>query len=114
MPHIKTPPRPFDVATHLRGSEEEAAYLSAALEEGDPAALRRALGDVARARRMASVAEASGLGCESFYKVLSQRGNPSLDTVQRVIATLGLTLTVVPASQTKVPDPMARHRSDML
>jgi probable addiction module antidote protein len=100
MANLKTPTRPCDVATHLRTPEEEAAYLSAALEEGDPAAFRRALGDVARARSMASVAEASGLGRESLYKALSQTGNPSLDTVQRVIAALGLTLAVVPAETT--------------
>jgi len=77
MAHPKTPTRPFDAATHLRTPEEAAAYLAAALEEGDPAAFRRALGDVARARSMASNAEASGLGRESLYKALSQTGNPS-------------------------------------
>jgi probable addiction module antidote protein len=101
---IKTPTRPFDVAAHIRTSEEAAAYLSAAFEENDPAAFRRALGDVARARSMASVADASGLGRESLYKALSQTRNPSLDTVQRVIAALGLTLAVVPARQVTVAD----------
>lgn len=89
--------RPFDVARHIRSPEEAAAYLSAALDENDPAAFRRALGDVARARSMAAVAEASGLGRERLYKALSQGGNPTLDTVQRVVAALGLTLTVVPS-----------------
>ncbi len=102
MAHPNTPTRPFDAATHLRTPEEAAAYLAAALEEGDPAAFRRALGDVARARSMASNAEASGLGRESLYKALSQTGNPSLDTVQRVIAALGQTLAVVPAEKTSV------------
>ncbi|MEL6063950.1 MULTISPECIES: addiction module antidote protein [unclassified Methylobacterium] len=89
--------RPFDVARHLRSPKDAAAYLSAALEENDPAAFRRALGDVARARSMATVAEASGLGRESLYKALSPAGNPSFDTVQRVMSALGLTLTVMPS-----------------
>lgn len=92
----KTPTQPFDVAHHLRAPEDAAAYLSAALEEKDPAAFRRALGDVARAGRMSAVAEASGLGRESLYKALSQTGNPSLETVQRVVTALGLILAVVP------------------
>ena len=92
----KTPTRSFDVADHLRAPEDAAAYLSAALEENDPAAFRRALGDVARAGRMSAVAEATGLGRESLYKALSQAGNPSLATVQRVVAALGFTLAVVP------------------
>jgi len=98
MAGSETSTRPFDVATYLRTPEDAAAYLSAALKENDPAAFRCALGDVARARSMASVAEASGLGRESLYKALSQTGNPSLDTVQRVVSALGLTLAVLPAA----------------
>jgi len=92
-----TTTRPFDVAEYLRTPEDAAAYLSAALEEDDPAAFRTALGDVARARSMSAVADAAGLGRESLYKALSQGGNPSLDTVQRVVAALGFSLAVVPA-----------------
>jgi len=98
MAGSETSTRPFDVAMYLRTPEDAAAYLSAALEENDPAAFRRALGDVARGRSMAAVADASGLGRESLYKALSRSGNPSLDTVQRVVSTLGLTLAVVPAA----------------
>jgi probable addiction module antidote protein len=64
--------RPFDVANFLRTPEEAAAYLSAALEEDDPAAFRSALGDVARAQSMSSVAEAAGLGRESLAFVPSR------------------------------------------
>jgi DNA-binding phage protein len=34
---------------------------------------------------------------ESLYKALSPAGNPSFDTVQRVMSALGLTLTVMPS-----------------
>ncbi|MCJ2021130.1 MULTISPECIES: addiction module antidote protein [unclassified Methylobacterium] len=98
----KTPTRPFEIALHLRSPEDAAAYLSAALEEKDPAAFRRALGDVARAGRMSAVAEATGLGRESLYKALSQTGNPSLETVQRVVAALGFSLAVVPNNEAPV------------
>lgn len=97
MATVVTSTQPLDVANYLRTPEDAAAYLSAALEEGDPAAFRAALGDVARARSMSTVAEATGLGRESLYKALSVGGNPSLDTVQRVVAALGLSLKVVPS-----------------
>lgn len=96
MGNAITPTKPFDVANHLRTPEDAAAYLSAVLEEGDLGAFNAALGDVARARSMANLAEATGLGRESLYKALSKTGNPSLDTVQRVVAALGLTLAVSP------------------
>jgi probable addiction module antidote protein len=42
----------FDAAEYLTDEEEIAAFLTAVLEDDDPALLTAALGDVARARRM--------------------------------------------------------------
>lgn len=53
-----------------------AAYLEAALEDGDPALVAAALGDIARAKGMSEVARQTGLGRESLYKALSPDGNP--------------------------------------
>ena len=50
------------------------------------------LGDIARARRMAMVAEEAGLGRESLYKSLSANGNPEFATVLKVVQALGLRL----------------------
>ena len=44
---IKT--RPWDAAEHLRTEADMAAYLEAALEDGDSALVAAALGDIARA-----------------------------------------------------------------
>ncbi len=54
----KTATSPCDVAEHLRTSEDMAAYLEASIEEadGDAAFVAKALGDIARARRLAQVA----------------------------------------------------------
>jgi probable addiction module antidote protein len=38
----------WDPAEHLKTEEDMAAYLEAALEEGDPALVAAALGDIAR------------------------------------------------------------------
>lgn len=46
----------WDVAEHLKTNEDMAAYLDACLEEGDPALVATALGDIARARHVADCA----------------------------------------------------------
>jgi probable addiction module antidote protein len=84
--------RPWDVAEHLETEEDMAAYLEAALEDGDPALVAAALGDIARAKGMTQIARETGLGRESLYKALSPEGNPELATVLKVIRALGLRL----------------------
>ena len=85
---------PWDVVDHLDSDEAIAMYLDAVLEEDDPVLLAAALGDVARAKGMTSVARETGLGRESLYKSLSENGNPEFATVQKVIRSLGLKLRV--------------------
>ncbi len=86
----------WDVADHLKTPYDMALYLEATFEEfgHDGRAILRALGGIARAQGMTTVARRSGLGRESLYKALSGEGNPSFDTVLRVMDTLGLQLTV--------------------
>ncbi|MCX6023259.1 MAG: putative addiction module antidote protein [Chloroflexi bacterium] len=69
-----------------------AAYLEAALEDGDPGLITTALGDIARAKGMAQIARESGLGRESLYKALSPEGKPEFATVLKVVRALGLRL----------------------
>jgi probable addiction module antidote protein len=73
-----------------------AAYLEAALEEGDPTLVAAALGDIARAKGMTQVARDAGLGRESLYKALSPAGNPEFATILKVVAALGLQLHATP------------------
>ena len=47
---------PWDPADHLATEEDKAACLEAALEEGDPALVAAALGDIARAKGLSQVA----------------------------------------------------------
>ena len=90
----RTVTSPYDVAEHLRTSEEMAAYLEACIEEadGDAAFVAKALGDIARAKGMSQVACDAGLSRESLYKALSGDRNPTLETVLKVIGALGLKL----------------------
>ena len=94
MATLKT--HPWDAAEHLETKEDIAAYLEAALEDGDPSLVVAALGDIARSKGMTNIARETGLGRESLYKALSTEGNPEFATVLKVIQSLGLRLQVVP------------------
>jgi probable addiction module antidote protein len=82
----------YDTADYLKTEEDMAAYLEACLEEApeDAALIAAALGDIARARGMVQLAKATGLTREGLYKALSKNGNPSLETVLKVMKALGL------------------------
>ena len=86
----------WDAADHLRSRADIAAYLEAALEDGDPTVVAAALGDIARAKGMSAIARDAGVGRESLYKALSADGNPELATVLRVVRALGLRLRATP------------------
>lgn len=88
----------WDPAEHLKTDEDMAAYLEAALEEGDSALIAAALGDIARAKGMTQVAREAGLGRESLYKALSSSGNPEFATILKVVQALGLQLHASPAT----------------
>ena len=88
----KTKTKRWDPAEHLETGEDMAAYLEAALEDGDPALVAAALGDIARAKGMSQIARATGLGRESLYKALSPDGNPEFSTILKVVRALGLRL----------------------
>ena len=95
MTKIRT--RRWDAADHLKTNADMAAYLEAALEDGDPALVAAALGDIARAKGMSSIARETGLGRESLYKSLSRGGNPEISTVLKVMKALGLRLRATAA-----------------
>lgn len=87
---------PFDVVDYLDTPDRVAGYLEAVFEDGDPALIAAALGDVARARGMHGMAEASGVSRAGLYKSLSADGNPTLTTMIGVLDALGLRLATVP------------------
>ncbi|MBB4063041.1 addiction module antidote protein [Gellertiella hungarica] len=86
----------FDPAEYIVSEEGEIAYLKALFEdeEFDADIFLAALGDIARARSMAKIAEATGLGRESLYKALQPGSKVRFETIQKVLQALGLKLTV--------------------
>ena len=88
----KTRTKRYDSAEYLKTPEDMAAYLEAALEDGDSRLIVHALGNIARARGMSQIAREAGLGRESLYKALSPDGNPEFATVLKVVRALGIKL----------------------
>jgi probable addiction module antidote protein len=84
---------PFNAARYLTDDAAIAEYMSAVLETGDAKLLLLALGDAARARGMAQVAKAAGLGRESLYKALAPGAKPRFDTVLKLARALGVRLS---------------------
>ncbi len=56
-------------------------------------AIAAALCTVAKARGMTDVANATGLNRQALYAALREGGNPTLDTIVKVVEALGLELT---------------------
>ena len=86
----------FDAAAYLKNEETIAEYLSAVMEKNDLELLLAAVGDVAKARGMATIARNSGLGRESLYKAFAPGAKPRFDTVMKVLQALGLKLHAKP------------------
>ena len=94
---------PFDPAEHLQDEESIAVFLSSILEEHDPALLAEAIGTIARARGMSKIAADSGIAREALYKALRADAQPRFETIQRVMAALGVKLVAAPAAEQAVP-----------
>lgn len=86
----------WDPVENLTSPEAERAYLEAAFEDGDPALIAAAIGDVARARGMSEIAKQAGLTRDTMYKAFRPEGNPTLETLVGVLNALGLKLSTVP------------------
>lgn len=79
----------------LRDPSEAAAYLDAALEDPDYRVFLMAVRDVATANGgMSRVAAETGLNRENLYRMLSENGNPRINSLGMVLADMGLRLSV--------------------
>lgn len=84
----------WDASEYLESEADIAAYLNAALEDGDTSVIVTALGEIARAKGMTQLSKETGITRDGLYKALSPTGNPSFDTVQKVVRAFGLKLDV--------------------
>jgi probable addiction module antidote protein len=84
----------FDAAEHITDFESAAEFLDAVLEEDcdDPRYFAEALGALARSESMTEISRKTGISRKGLYKALSEDGNPTLETVLKVMGALGLRL----------------------
>jgi probable addiction module antidote protein len=99
MPMTESKLKRYDVTDFLEVEEDVIAYLNAALEDGHPEVIAHAIGNIARMRGMSRIAKECGLGRESLYKSLSERGNPEFGTVLRVLNAIGFRLRAESANE---------------
>ena len=85
------------LAIALQDPIQAAAYIEAVMELDEPTTLLVALRHVAKAHGMAEVARRADMGDKTLFKALSAEGNPTLTTVHKVLAAVGLRLSVEPA-----------------
>jgi len=100
----------WDPSEYLDSPKSIAAYLEAAFEDGDPALIATALGDIARAIGMTQLASQTGVTREALYKALSPTGDPRLSTFLGVMKALGIKLTPPPrlSARTRAARPESR------
>jgi len=79
----------------LKDPKEAAAYLNVALEEGDARMLLVALRNVAEARGgMLHLSRKTKMSRSHLYKMLSKNGHPEVQSLDKVLDALGLSLMI--------------------
>ncbi|MBU1570906.1 MAG: putative addiction module antidote protein [Proteobacteria bacterium] len=86
-----------DLIDGLKDPREAAAYLNAAIEEGDRAVFLLALRNVAEAQGgMSALARKARINRESLYRMLSSKGNPEIKSIFTLLNSMRLRLIVEP------------------
>ena len=84
---------PVDLAPFYDSEEAQEELLNDALATGHAGYIANALGIIARARGMSGLAAETGVKRQQLYRALSEDGNPTLETLTKVIRALGYRLT---------------------
>ena len=83
---------PFDGAEYFRTPESVIGLLNDAFESGEAGYIAVALGVAARAEGMTRLAAKSGVNRQALYTALSDNGNPTLETLLKVLSAMGVRL----------------------
>lgn len=89
---MSIPTKPFDAAKYLTAEADQLDLISDALASGNAGYIAAAIGTVARARGMSKLAEETGYSRSTLYQALGPDGNPTLETIMKVLAALGIAL----------------------
>lgn len=86
-----------DLIKALKDPIEAAAYLNAAIEDGDREVFLLAMRNVAQAHGgMSAIAKKTDINRESLYRMLSRKGNPELKSVFNLLHVVGLKISIEP------------------
>ena len=83
---------PFDAAKYITEPEHVVELLNDAFDSGHAGYIANALGIVARSEGMTGIAAKTGVNRQALYTALSENGNPTLETLLKVMAALGVRL----------------------
>jgi len=84
----------WNLTDEIETKEDVIGILEAALEENDMEFLFKVIGDIARSKGMSQIARELNLNREGLYSAFSPQGNPSFNTVAKVLDNLGYQLSV--------------------
>lgn len=90
MGKLKT--TPFDASKYITEPEDVIDLLNDALESGHAGYITRALGVAAKSKGMTKLAGETGVNRQALYTALGENGNPTLETLLKVMAALGIRL----------------------
>ena len=92
------------LGTKLSDPKRAARYLNAAYKDSTPAFLK-ALRKVSEAMEKKQLAESAGVSRESLYRMLSEKGNPTIGSLRGITEAMGFRLEIVP-----IEEPLVEHR----
>ena len=90
---------PFDIQNYLEDENDCLLYLQACFMEdsGDGKLIKKALGDIARARGISQLAKEAGMTRAGLYKALSDEGDPKLSTFLHILKALNINIKPISA-----------------
>ena len=88
----------WNPAKYITTKEAVIAHIEVALEETDTELFLASISDIARSKGMAKIARELGLSREGLYRSIAPTGNPSFETVLKLLDILGYKLKVEPKS----------------
>ncbi len=89
--------KPFDAAKYITEPGDVIDLLNDAFESSHAGYIASALGIVARSEGMSKIAAKTGVNRQALYTALSESGNPTLETLLKVMSALGVRLRCEPS-----------------
>lgn len=86
--------RSLDIKDFLHTDAEIADYLNDAYHDEDPRMFLIALGNAVKSKGVSKVAQETGLGRESLYRIFSGAASPNWSTLKRLLDNLGFEITL--------------------